>query len=227
MRNNNNKRRTPKWAIRYGLIDTTEIDRKKKKSEWANRYNERLPHSTLDDQEYEEGQIPDRVPEPSEQDAGRAPNQFWREDEERFYDANGRGTPSSESGSTGRGGGRWSYPANFDDTIQDYAAPSKKKKKSKKDRFARAEDAYSTYSEDATRKKRKSKKSRSTDALDDGTTITDPMDADNDGVIRRDTGLTRPPRETDGDRYSYTEPNPILDDLSSSGAPRDPLEHEF
>ena len=41
---------------KYGLVDTSEIKRKERRSQWASRYAERLPHSALEDQPYEEGQ---------------------------------------------------------------------------------------------------------------------------------------------------------------------------
>jgi hypothetical protein len=37
IRNNSNKRRSPKWAVKYGLIDPTDDLRKKAKSQWAGR----------------------------------------------------------------------------------------------------------------------------------------------------------------------------------------------
>ena len=51
VRNNDNKARTPKWAIRYGLVDDTPYKKKAKKRQWVGRYNDRNPHRTLyDDQ---------------------------------------------------------------------------------------------------------------------------------------------------------------------------------
>lgn len=37
IRNNTNKRRTPKWARKAGFIDETEENRKKAKSQWSGR----------------------------------------------------------------------------------------------------------------------------------------------------------------------------------------------
>jgi hypothetical protein len=87
---------------------------------------------------------------------------LWRDDDEQYYGANG------DKGSTksGESGGRWRYPANFEDTlppIEDGA--SGKKKKKKKDRWARTEDAYSIQGDDlpgaGERRKRKKKKEKS------------------------------------------------------------------
>ncbi|THH19303.1 hypothetical protein EW146_g1833 [Bondarzewia mesenterica] len=159
IRNNKNHRRTPKWAQRYGLVDTTKIKRDAKKSQWATRYAERLPHSTLEGQAYAEGQHPD----PSstnvslENGSARRTNstggELWNPDDEHFY-----GRRNSDSASTASG--RWHYPANFEDTIPRSGGTLKKKKK--KDRWARTEDAYSMTSEGVPKKKKKKRSGRST-----------------------------------------------------------------
>jgi len=82
---------------------------------------------------------------------------LWREEDESFYNPDREGSiRTSESN-----GGRWHYPANFDNTLAAGGGgelPAKKKKK-KKDRWARTEDAHSV----ADQKKRKKKsKNRST-----------------------------------------------------------------
>jgi hypothetical protein len=38
--NNKTHARTPKWAQRYGLVDTSEIKRKERKSQSQSRYND-------------------------------------------------------------------------------------------------------------------------------------------------------------------------------------------
>ncbi|KZT70108.1 hypothetical protein DAEQUDRAFT_725727 [Daedalea quercina L-15889] len=160
IRNNKNRKRTPKWLAKYGLVNTSDIKRKEQRSQWASRYDERLPASTLRDQSYEEGQegssSVDLASENGE--ARQQPNgsgEFWSRNEERYYGTNG----DADAGST-----RWRYPANFED-----AAPvngkkskrSKKDKKDKKDRWARTEDAYSiTEGEGGTRRKKSKRKSR-------------------------------------------------------------------
>jgi uncharacterized membrane protein YqaE (UPF0057 family) len=169
IRNNKNHRRTPKWAQRYGLVDTTTIKRKERRSQWARRYDERLPSSTLEDQPLEEGQNPatSRVSlstESADPPHLRAGNgELWNAEEEQYY---GQGKGSSESRS-----GRWHYPANFDDATASPVVESstpRKKKKVKKDRFARTEDAYS-ITEDTTRRKKKKRTNRSAVGDDEST----------------------------------------------------------
>ncbi|RDB21370.1 hypothetical protein Hypma_011604 [Hypsizygus marmoreus] len=154
IRNNKNNARTPKWAQRYGLVDTSEIQRKQRKSQWATRYNERLPNSTLEGQPYEEGQEQGSSVDLSIADGSRPQRQpngdLWRPEDESYYNAE---APSTSSG-------RWRYPANFDDA----ALPKRKKsKKEKKDRWARTEDAYSLSEEQSQRRKSKKKKKKKKD----------------------------------------------------------------
>jgi uncharacterized membrane protein YqaE (UPF0057 family) len=163
IRNNKNHRRTPKWAIRYGLVDDSEIRRKAKRSQWASRYNERLPNSTLEGQEFEEGQIPDANTQSGSGPAGSQQNNLWTEGDEGYYRDNGSG--SLRSGDSGSGG-RWHYPANFEDAD----VPETPKKK-KKDRWARAEDARRGVDDDGgsrrRRKKKSSKKKPDSDFVED------------------------------------------------------------
>ncbi|PVF94161.1 hypothetical protein CPB86DRAFT_713793 [Serendipita vermifera] len=154
IRNNKNHRRTPKWALRYGLVDDSEIRRKEKRSQWAGRYNDRLPQSTLEGREVEEGQVPDRPQASREGSAANGSDPaLWGREEEQFYGQRRRGN-GSESNSSSGGGGRWRYPANFDDAEMsptygmelDQAPPKKKGGilgggKKKKDRWALSEDA--------------------------------------------------------------------------------------
>lgn len=151
IRNNKTHARTPKWAQRYGLIDTADIRRKERKSQWASRYNDRLPYSTLEGRPYEEGQEQgSSIDLSSENQPHRQPNgDLWRPEDESYYSKQ----------SDGSSGGRWRYPANFDDAVM--PSKPKKKKKEKKDRWARTEDAYSISEEQSHRKKSKRKKSRS------------------------------------------------------------------
>jgi hypothetical protein len=164
IRNNKNHARTPKWAVRYGLIDTTGLERRKKRSEWAKRYNERLPHSTYEGQELEEGQMPDRQGQNEEQPRRREP-ELWREEDEQFYSRNGGRKPYGESSASldsGNSSGRWHYPANFDDAVVE--GGSRRKKKSKKDRWAMTEEAYAQADDSSSRRRsKKKKKSRSQD----------------------------------------------------------------
>ncbi|KAH9911066.1 uncharacterized protein B0H18DRAFT_893627 [Fomitopsis serialis] len=185
VRNNKNRRRTPKWVAKWGLVDTSEIKRKERRSQWASRYNDRLPSSTLRDQPYEEGQEgSSSVDLASENgDARQRTNgsgEFWSRNEEQFYGASGQG----DTGST-----RWRYPANFED-----AAPvggskkSKRSKKDKKDRWARTEDAYSINEGEAPARKKKSKR-KSRRANVDGDTVS------------RDSSTTSFPEDPEGGLY--------------------------
>ncbi|KIS68566.1 uncharacterized protein UMAG_03139 [Mycosarcoma maydis] len=45
IRNNDTKARTPKWAIRYGLVDDRPSKKLAKKRQWTGRFNDRLPPS--------------------------------------------------------------------------------------------------------------------------------------------------------------------------------------
>lgn len=160
IRNNKNHARTPKWVQKYGLVDTSEIRRKAKKSQWANRYNDRLPQSALEGQAYAEGQEGGSSVDLSlEGGSGRNrrhPNgELWRPEDENYYNA--------DSASQNNSSGRWHYPANFNDA-EPVPLPPKKSKKKKKDRWERTQDAYSMSGEGDSSKKKKKKKRRSMDA---------------------------------------------------------------
>lgn len=168
---------------KYGLADTYEMERRQKRSEWAARYNDRLPHSVFEGQEYAEGEVPDppsrensiRDPESRARRERQQQEGLWNEEEERYYGQRerGRGNGSLDSGSISTSGGgsgsRWHYPANFEDTLPgsetslDGGLGGKKKKKktkAKKDRWAMTEDAYNAPPGSALTKKRKSKKTK-------------------------------------------------------------------
>ena len=86
--------------------------------------------------------------------------QFWNPNEERFYGQSDRSSATIRSNGSG---GRWKYPANFDDTIEEPSRKkSGKKKKEKKNRWERTEDAYSIGEAGSTSKRKKSKKRRTT-----------------------------------------------------------------
>ncbi|KAF5365646.1 hypothetical protein D9758_003345 [Tetrapyrgos nigripes] len=146
IRNNKNHARTPKWAQRYGLVDTSEIP--------TQGTEVPMGESTLEDQPYEEGQNSSLSLSSDDHDA--RPRQqgdaLWRPEDEQFYGNN--------QAAASRSSGRWHYPANFDDAVVSSSGSKRgKKKKEKKDRWARTEDAYS-LSEQQQRKKAKKKKSR-------------------------------------------------------------------
>jgi hypothetical protein len=162
IRNNNSHTRTPKWAQRYGLVDTAEIKRKQRKSQWATRYTDRLPESALEGQPYEEGQEHGSSVDISSEDgnakARRQPNgELWRPDDEQFYNPHKSSASASSSG-------RWRYPANFDDVEPIEPVKRGKKKKEKKDRWERTQDAYSMTSEVDSGKKKKRRKRKTSEA---------------------------------------------------------------
>lgn len=184
IRNNKNNRRTPKWAVRYGLVDTTEIERKKKRSQWASRYDERLPHSALEGQELEEGQVAgntsnSELGDPSTRRNGD-PTTLWREEDENYYNGGNRPRAGSvQSGSqSSLSGRRWHYPANFNEATEVEGAEldgrkgkgkkkssSSKRGKDKKDRWGRTADAHAGvgYEDVDSGRKKKKKKSRTVD----------------------------------------------------------------
>ncbi len=115
--------------------------RKKKRSQWATRYNDRLPQSALEGQDYAEGQVPDgpRSDSASNIDDGNERPLWDRGEDETYY---GRRNGDHHGG--------WHYPANFDEADAPTPTPTTSKrhklplgggKKKKKDRWALSEDA--------------------------------------------------------------------------------------
>ncbi|KAF7294931.1 hypothetical protein MIND_01031200 [Mycena indigotica] len=155
IRNNKTHARTPKWAQRYGLIDTTKIQRNERKSQWSSRYNDRLPRSTLEGAPYAEGQEQGSSaslssdPQPTNRTQTNN-GELWGSQDEQYYNTD----------NSSRSSGRWHYPANFDDAALTTDTPKKKKKSAKKDRWARTEDAYSITEEQSRKKRSKKKKSQ-------------------------------------------------------------------
>jgi len=151
IRNNKTHARTPKWVQKWGLVDTAEIKRKERRSQWATRYNDRLPNSTLEGQPLEEGQeAGSSSVDLSTEDARprrQANGELWKPEEENYY--NDRNSS-----------GRWHYPANFNDA-ELTAIPKKSKKKDKRDRWARTQEAYSLTENEPRKKRSRRKKSRS------------------------------------------------------------------
>ncbi|KAJ7109379.1 hypothetical protein C8R44DRAFT_884425 [Mycena epipterygia] len=191
IRNNKNHARTPKWAQRYGLVDTSEIKRKERKSQWQSRYNDRLPRSTLEGAPYEEGQDHGSSVDVSSEGHAPAPRtrtngELWGAEDEQYYGADGAESNSS--------GGRWHYPANFDDAAAPSKSSKKKKKDTKKDRWARTEDAYSISEEQTQRKKSKKKKSKT--SLYSNSTTDFPEAAEGGLYGDRPAGDTREPVQT-------------------------------
>jgi len=151
IRNNKTHARTPKWVQKYGLVDTSEIKRKERKSRWAKRYDERLPRSALEGQPLEEGQEPASSIDLSvmENERSQQNGDLWRPEDEQYYNA--------EQKPAGASSGRWRYPANFED-VEPIEPPKRiKKKKEKRDRWERTNDAYSMADENSAKKKKKRK----------------------------------------------------------------------
>ena len=184
---------------RYGLVDTSEIKRKERRSQWANRYNDRLPHSALEGQPYAEGQEGGGSSvDLSDEQAGRAAGangEFWNANEERYYGQNGQNGRGDSSSVLTSGSGRWRYPANFEDAELPRKKSIKKSKKDKKDRWARTEDAYAAQEEGSTRR-RKSKKRRSAAAA--------VVDADT--YSQRSESTTEFPEDPEGGLYGDRRP---------------------
>lgn len=221
IRNNKTHARTPKWAQKWGLVDTSDIKRKERKSQWASRYNDRLPHSTLEGQPLEEGQEAgsSSVDLSAEGNRGfrqssNGTSELWKSEDEIYY--NQRDSTQPESG------GRWKYPANFDDT-ELTAIPRKSKKKDKKDRWARTQEAY-TLSEEQSKKKRKSsKRKKSKSSLQDS-------------VISRDLSDAEFPEDAEGGLYGNSSRVVNDEDLTSldgtnrkqlTATPGDIFDHQF
>ncbi|KAI0093523.1 hypothetical protein BDY19DRAFT_882084 [Irpex rosettiformis] len=209
IRNNKTHARTPKWIQKYGLVDTSEIKRKERRSQWAGRYSERNPHSTLADQPLEDGQEGgSSIDLSNENEGSRQRNgngeSYWNPAEEHYYNPD----QSSTNGSV-TSGGRWRYPANFDDTVADPTRKKNKKKKEKKDRWARTEDAYS-ITENPTPKKKKSKKKRSATNGIDADTYSRRSGSTNEFPEDPEGGLYGTPRQTQPQENGHTDDDDIF-----------------
>lgn len=80
-------------APQLGLIDESEFERKKKKSQWAGRYSERNQESTMVGAPLAEGEEGDNY-EPSpvvdeEEERRRVNGNLWRRGEEEYYGESG------------------------------------------------------------------------------------------------------------------------------------------
>lgn len=163
------------------------------------------------DQPYEEGQEHGSSLEVSAEggSARRQPNgELWRPEDESYYGGNG----DAASARTGGSGGRWHYPANFEDTIPAAGSKKIKKKKDKKDRFARTEDAYSLSEETSSkRRKSKKKKSRSSDV--------------DDGASRRSEDTSEFPEDATGGLYGSRRDDPPAESRRTDD--EEVFNHEF
>ncbi|ODN73158.1 hypothetical protein L202_07723 [Cryptococcus amylolentus CBS 6039] len=133
IRNNQNRARTPKWAIKYGLVDNSNNERRAQKNLWAKRFEERNNHSTLADQELEageEGPNYDPYTESPAEVERRRNEGLWSAEDEEYYNADR--APNQKS---------WHYPANFEGTVGDgrsYKRKGKSAGSSGGDRWQRA-----------------------------------------------------------------------------------------
>ena len=197
-------------------MDTSEIKRKERRSQWAGRYSERNPHSALRDQPLEDGQEGSSSVDLSEENGDarqQRGGEFWNPNEERFYGQNDRSSASIRT--NGESGGRWRYPANFEDTVAEPTRKkSKKKSKDKKDRWARTEDAYSVADTETTPRRKKSKKRRS--------------NADIDTYSRRSESTTEFPEDAEGGLYGPSRQGGAVDNEAVNGRGGDDIfTHEF
>jgi hypothetical protein len=83
------RKRTPKWIKKAGLVDDSEDKRRAAKSQWAKRYDERLPNSTLDEADLAEGEeggnyVPSRTID-EEEVARRRREGLWSNEDEEYY----------------------------------------------------------------------------------------------------------------------------------------------
>ncbi|KAF9454493.1 hypothetical protein P691DRAFT_638054, partial [Macrolepiota fuliginosa MF-IS2] len=196
IRNNKTHARTPKWAQKWGLIDTSDIKRKERRSQWATRYKDRLPQSTLEGLPYEEGQevgSSEDLTIVEENRPRQQPNgDLWKSEDEQYYNNDRKANKAS---------GRWHYPANFDDAELP-AVPKKSKKKDKKDRWARTQEAY-THSDEQPRKKKSSKRKKSRASLQDS-------------VASRNSSAVELPEDPEGGLYGNSSRLPD-DETPTSG----------
>ena len=187
----------------------TALERRRKRTQWANRYNDRAPRSTWEGAEYAEGQEPgdssiDLSNESNTNNTrSEANNDLWRREDEQYYGKN----------ENRKSQGRWHYPANFDDAILDAGSSHKK---SKKDRWARTEDAYVQEAATSGRQQKKRKKKKKA-------TI-----GESDTYSRASGSNTEFPEDAEGglygDRADTNEPKSTVQDRPRG---EDPFDHQF
>jgi hypothetical protein len=214
IRNNKTHARTPKWAQKWGLVDISEIKRKERKSQWATRYNDRLPNSTFEGQPLEDGQEAGSSSVDLSNEDNRVRRQsngdLWRPEDENYY--NQRNASQSS-------GGRWRYPANFDESELTEIPKKSKRKKDKRDRWERTQEAYTLSEEQSKKKKKKSSKRRKS------------RSSLQDSVNSRDN-TTEFPEDPEGGLYGNSTRVPDDEDTSTPGSrrkdtPDDVFDHQF
>lgn len=137
--------------------------------------------------------------------------EFWNPNEERFYGQSDRSSATIRSNGSG---GRWKYPANFDDTLEEPARKkSSKKKKDKKNRWERTEDAYSIGEAGSTSKRKKSKKRKPT--------------VDGETYSRRSSSTSEFPEDPEGGLYGSERPGAAPVEPAARTETDDIFSHEF
>ncbi|ORY33362.1 hypothetical protein BCR39DRAFT_519447 [Naematelia encephala] len=137
IRNNTNRARTPKWALKAGLINNSDNERRLKKSQWSKRFDERNNQSTLANQPLEEGEEGENYVPVSEEDRQaqehRRREGLWDNNDEEYY--NEDRAINQE---------RWHYPANFEGTVGDGRSRGKKANAVNGDRWERSRASRSS-----------------------------------------------------------------------------------
>ncbi|KAK0537126.1 hypothetical protein OC835_000114 [Tilletia horrida] len=105
IRNNENKKRTPKWAVKYGLVDDSDAKRLKRNRQWASRYNERSTQRVFYD---DEGNVfteqDPRAARPRRQRPGAERYLGGSNDDLDINGGGGRGKRKNKSSRMGRAG---------------------------------------------------------------------------------------------------------------------------
>ncbi|ORX40554.1 hypothetical protein BD324DRAFT_611212 [Kockovaella imperatae] len=120
IRNNTNRARTPKWALKAGLINTADRERRAKKNQWAKRFDERNNQSTHVGQALEEGEVGDNYVPVSDAERERAE----RRPHEGLWDDRGDTEYYNEEPAPNQQ--HWSYPMNFSGAVAEGGSKNRK-----------------------------------------------------------------------------------------------------
>lgn len=138
--------------------------------------------------------------------------EYWTPQEEHYY---GQSNKSATSVRSDGSGGRWHYPANFEDTLEVPShKKSSKKKKERKDRWARTEDAYTMSDTPPISRRRKSKKRH--------TAETDTLSRESDS-----TAGVEFPEDPEGGLYGDTKRVPEQEEVIRQTNEDDIFTHQF
>ena len=141
-----NRGRTPKWALKAGLVNSDDRDRRARKNQWAKRFDERNAYSAHVGQSLEEGEEGENYVPVSEAEREREMRReregLWRENEDTEYYNEGRLrfflqgaiADTSDQAPNQR---NWHYPANFEGAASG-TGTRKFGKKNKGDRWERS-----------------------------------------------------------------------------------------